>query len=291
MTLEGASRRCAERWEDRCRGVERDESGRWASFRNEDGRSSANRRSDQGRADSNRHGLGPVGVADYWLTRETARIRRWLTREPPVTIVQPDQHVARRRGRDDIEIAVVIDVAFDDARDGSLEMDCGRRSRQLNRKTMIAGTVLNECRVGATVPIEIAHCALGKRLGCKRSKRLAVQPLDNQRGLRADQQRETKDERWKSLMRRHRPRDAQRSKRQQVWQRPQPPIQLSFGRTRHRYRSDVWTIFRSKTGAAVDHGNENALKTYVNPAVRPFEGSIDVTPSNTAVSKRTADTT
>src|SRR5262249_62022166 len=81
-----------------------------------------------------------------------------------MTVVQPDQELAGRRGRNEIEIPVMIDVALDDTDNGRFQVYRRRRSGQANRYASGACALLNLRNVNSTITVEIALRALGERL-------------------------------------------------------------------------------------------------------------------------------
>lgn len=112
----------------------------------------------------------PSRLHDDWFTGHATRARRELPCEMTASIIDPDQQEAGRGRGDKIEIAVMIDVALNNAGDSALQIDGRRRTGKLDRNKSYARTFLNERTVDSPVAIEVTERALRRSVRRVRKK-------------------------------------------------------------------------------------------------------------------------
>jgi hypothetical protein len=75
-------------------------------------------------------------------------------------VIEPDQDLAIGRGGDEIKIAVMVDVALDDAGDWCLKPNGRSGTRELDRDVTGSAALLNPRRVESSIAVEITNGAL-----------------------------------------------------------------------------------------------------------------------------------
>jgi hypothetical protein len=93
-----------------------------------------------------------------------------LPREAPAAVIEPVDHLTRRRSSHQIDVAIVIDVRSDDTDDLRVQDDNTGGSRQSNRDVAAIRAVLDDGDVRLSIPVEIPRCTLRQGLGYKRGE-------------------------------------------------------------------------------------------------------------------------